>query len=135
MAKKEEAVYHKPDEEPLEEEEETTEEEDLEDDEVKPWEEGFEQGAKEEGQLGKDALTGQALIESDEVVELEWQGRLYRFANQKNADLFLKKKKEELKPSKKKIHVKERVSVVKKASPKKKILKNKPSKTKAKKKK
>lgn len=94
MAKKEEVVYPKLDEELIEEEEETTEE-DLEDDELEPWEQGFEQGTKEEGQLGKDALTGQALIESEEVVELKWQGRLYRFVNQKNAELFLKKKKQE----------------------------------------
>lgn len=95
--KKEPAVYHKPDEELLEEEEIV---EELEDDELEPWEEGFEAGAARGGQLGKDALTGQPIKDGDEVIELELDGKLYRFVNEKNAILFKKKKGQEKKTPK-----------------------------------
>jgi hypothetical protein len=129
--KREEAVYHKPEEELLEEEEETVEE-DLEDDEIEPWEEGFEQGEKQGGQLGKDALTGQAITDPTLVVELEWGGRIYRFANQKNADLFLKKKEDEANVKKVSV-VKHKSVLLKKVVKKVKKVKNAPRKKKVKK--
>lgn len=68
-----------------------------EDDEIEPWEEGLIEGATELGQLGKDALTGQPLMGADEVIEMELNGKMYRFVSTKNADKFrtkmMKKKK------------------------------------------
>ena len=60
----------------------------VEDDEIEPWEAGFAEGASEEGQLGKDALTGEPLLDIDEVVEAEIEGKIYRFVNEKNARKF-----------------------------------------------
>lgn len=68
-----------------------------EDSEIEPWEEGFMEGASEGGQLGKDALTGEPLMDIDHVVELNIRGRIYRFVNSKNAEKF-KKKLEESNP-------------------------------------
>lgn len=79
---KEEDVYTKEGLEELEEE-----------DEIEPWEEGFMEGAKEGGQLGKDALTGEPLM-GEETVELEIEGKLYRFVNKENAEKFKKKMRE-----------------------------------------
>ena len=71
-----------------------------EDDEIKPWEEGFMEGASGLGQLGKDALTGQPLMGADDVIELEHEGKLYRFVSEKNAEAFLQKKKAQKKKNK-----------------------------------
>ena len=62
-----------------------------EDDEIKPWEEGFLEGATGTGQLGKDALTGEPLL--DKVVEAKIGGQTYRFVNEINAEKFKKKLK------------------------------------------
>lgn len=62
-----------------------------EEDEIKPWEEGFMEGATETGQLGKDALTGEPLMTADKVVETKINGKLYRFSSRKNAEGFKKK--------------------------------------------
>ncbi|HLC88817.1 MAG TPA: hypothetical protein VJG49_02150 [Candidatus Nanoarchaeia archaeon] len=67
------------------------------DDELEPWEEGFMEGAKDAGQFGKDALTGEPLMDVDDVVETEIDGKFYRFTNKENAIKFKKKKKEEKK--------------------------------------
>lgn len=66
-----------------------------EDDEIENWEEGFMEGASGGGQLGKDALTGEPLME-EETVELEMDGEHYRFVNAENAEKFRKKKREEI---------------------------------------
>lgn len=63
----------------------------TEDDEIEPWEEGLMEGAAELGQLGKDALTGEMLMGADEVIEMELDGKLYRFVSTKNADKFREK--------------------------------------------
>lgn len=69
----------------------------VEDDEIDPMEAGIMQGATDDGQLGKDALTGEPLMGVEDVVELEIKGVLYRFVNSENAEEFkLKKLKEEL---------------------------------------
>lgn len=59
-----------------------------EDDEIEPWEEGFVKGAKDQGQMGKDALTGEPLVDIEKITELELNGKIYRFINQRNAQLF-----------------------------------------------
>ncbi len=66
-----------------------------EDDEIEPWEEGFMQGAAQAGQLGKDALTGESLMDVEDVVEAEIDGKLYRFVSEENAEKFREKKKKE----------------------------------------
>ena len=63
-----------------------------EDDEIQPWEEGFMEGASGLGQLGKDALTGEPLMGADDIIELEWEGKMYRFVSRENAEKFMKKK-------------------------------------------
>ncbi|MEK6900827.1 MAG: hypothetical protein AABX37_00620 [Nanoarchaeota archaeon] len=64
-----------------------------EDDEIEPWEEGFMEGASGLGQLGKDALTGEPLAGADDIIELEFEGKMYRFVSRANAEKFMKKKK------------------------------------------
>jgi hypothetical protein len=60
-------------------------------DEIEPWEEGFVEGARGLGQLGKDALTGQPLIDADDIIEMELDEKMYRFASRANAEKFRKK--------------------------------------------
>ena len=67
----------------------------VEDDEISPEEEGFMEGANASGQLGKDALTGEPLMDVEDVVEAEIDGRLYRFVNAENAQKFRERKESE----------------------------------------
>jgi hypothetical protein len=67
----------------------------VEDGEISPEEEGFMEGASEEGQLGKDALTGEPLMDVEDVVETEIDGRMYRFVNAENARKFRERKESE----------------------------------------
>ncbi len=70
----------------------------VEEDEIQPWEEGFAEGASGTGQLGKDALTGEPLLDVEDVIEEEIDGKRYRFASRENARKFRAKKlKEKLK--------------------------------------
>ena len=62
-----------------------------EDDEIEPWEEGVMAGASGLGQLGKDALSGKPIMDADEVIEMELDGKLYRFVSAKNAEKFREK--------------------------------------------
>ena len=64
-------------------------------DEMDNVEEGFMEGASGGGQLGKDALTGEPLMGTEDVVEMEIKGKLYRFVNSENAEKFKKKLEEE----------------------------------------
>ena len=64
-------------------------------DEIEPWEEGFMEGASGPGQLAKDALTGEPLMDSDDVFEAEIDGTFYRFANKENAKKFRDKIKKQ----------------------------------------
>jgi len=66
-----------------------------EDDEIDPEEEGFMEGASQAGQLGKDALTGEPLMDVEDVVEAEIDGRTYRFVSEENARKFREKRREE----------------------------------------
>ncbi len=68
-----------------------------EDDEIETWEEGFMEGAADDGQLGKDALTGASLIDADNIYEVEFEGKNYRFVSEKNAIEFLNKKEKQVK--------------------------------------
>ena len=66
-----------------------------EDSELSPEEEGFMEGATAAGQLGKDALTGEPLMDIEDVVETEIDGKTYRFVNAENARKFREKKEQE----------------------------------------
>ena len=67
----------------------------VEDSEISPEEEGFMEGASDAGQLGKDALTGEPLMDVEDVVETEIDGQLYRFVNAENAQKFREKREKE----------------------------------------
>ena len=64
----------------------------VEEDAMEPWEAGFAEGASNEGQHAKDALTGEPLMDIEDVVEAEIDGKLYRFVNEENAKKFREKK-------------------------------------------
>ena len=64
-------------------------------DELTTVEEGLMEGASGGGQLAKDDLTGEPLLGSEDVVEMEIDGRLYRFVNEENAQKFKEKKEKE----------------------------------------
>lgn len=66
-----------------------------EDDELESWEEGFMEGASGAGQLGKDALTGELLMDVEDVVEAKIDGKMYRFVSEENAQKFRRKKMDE----------------------------------------
>lgn len=99
MAKKHELEHSKKiDEEALDEEDlnediynNETAEELEENDEISIEEEGFMQGANKQGQLAKDTLTGEPLINPKKIIELKLNGKMYRFNSQKNADKFKEK--------------------------------------------
>ena len=67
----------------------------VEDGEISPEEEGFMEGAAQAGQLGKDALTGEPLMDVEDVVETEIDGKVYRFVSEENARKFRDRKKSE----------------------------------------
>jgi len=67
----------------------------VEDDEINPEEAGFMQGESGAGQLGKDALTGEPLMDVEDVVEAVIDGTNYRFINEENAEEFRKKREKE----------------------------------------
>ena len=67
----------------------------VEDDEINPEEAGFMQGESGAGQLGKDALTGEPLMDIEDVVEAVIDGTTYRFINEENAAEFRKKREKE----------------------------------------
>ncbi len=73
----------------------------VEDEELDPSEEGFMEGASELGQLGKDALTGKPLMDADEIIEMELEGKLYRFVSRENAEKFREKRLKDKKKGKK----------------------------------
>ncbi|MAF99423.1 MAG: hypothetical protein CMH61_02315 [Nanoarchaeota archaeon] len=66
-----------------------------EDDEISNVEQGFMEGASGAGQLGVDALTGEPLMDIEDVVETQIDGKKYRFVNQENARKFREKKSQE----------------------------------------
>tara|TARA_B100000315_G_C14527719_1_gene564648 strand:- start:708 stop:1070 length:363 start_codon:yes stop_codon:yes gene_type:complete len=88
--KKEEMARGERDEDPLTKE---GQEEMVENDEIEPWEAGFAEGASQEGQHAKDALTGESLMGVDDVVEAEIDGKIYRFVSEENAQKFREKMK------------------------------------------
>jgi hypothetical protein len=67
----------------------------VEDGEISPEEEGFMEGANASGQLGKDALTGESLMDVEDVIEAEIKGIMYRFVNEENAIKFRERKESE----------------------------------------
>jgi hypothetical protein len=84
LGEKEENVYSKEGREKL-----------VEDGEIDPEEAGFMQGAENAGQLGKDALTGEPLLDADNIYETEIEGKVHRFANEGNAQKFRERKRSE----------------------------------------
>ncbi len=64
----------------------------VDEDAIEPWEAGFSEGASDEGQHAKDALTGEPLMGVENVVEAEINGKTYRFVSEKNAAKFRQKK-------------------------------------------
>lgn len=60
----------------------------VEEDAMEPWEAGFLEGASDEGQHAKDALTGEPLMDVEDVVEAEIEGKTFRFVNEENAEKF-----------------------------------------------
>ena len=62
-----------------------------EDDEIDTWEEGFMEGAKDDGQLGKCASCGNSLLDIEDVIETKIDGEMIRFC----CDPCLKKYKKE----------------------------------------
>lgn len=66
-----------------------------EDAEIDTWEEGFMEGATDAGQLGKDALTGEPLMDVEDVYEAVIGGKTYRFVKEENAKKFREKMEKE----------------------------------------
>ena len=91
-AKKEEMEHGEREEDPLTKE---GREKLVEDGEMEPWEAGFAEGASDEGQHAKDALTGEPLMDVEDVVEAEIEGKMYRFTSEENAQKFREKKEKE----------------------------------------
>jgi YHS domain-containing protein len=66
-----------------------------EDDEIETWEEGFMEGAEDDGEQGKCALCGAALLTPEQTFEREIDGKVYWFCSEEHAEKFLEKKKGE----------------------------------------
>ena len=62
-------------------------------DELQPADAGFMEGAMGDGQLAKDAFTGEPLGDVSQVFETKIKGEKYRFTSKKNAQDFEKKLK------------------------------------------
>ena len=67
----------------------------VDEDAMESWEAGFTQGASGDGQLAKDAFTGEPLMDVEDVVELEIDGEIFRFVNEENAQKFRERKEKE----------------------------------------
>tara|TARA_Y100000310_G_C20588920_1_gene766934 strand:- start:842 stop:1216 length:375 start_codon:yes stop_codon:yes gene_type:complete len=70
-------------------------EEQVENAEIDAGEAGFMEGASGGGQLAKDALTGEPLMDVEDVVEIEIDGKRYRFVNEENAQKFRERREDE----------------------------------------
>ncbi|MBW2971542.1 hypothetical protein KY359_00770 [Candidatus Woesearchaeota archaeon] len=64
-----------------------------EDDEIDTWEEGFMEGAEDDGEQGKCANCGAALIDPDDVVETKIKGKVTWFCSNNCLEEFKDKKK------------------------------------------
>ena len=62
----------------------------VEDDEMEPWEQGFMEGAEDDGQGAKCRKCGKVLIGPDSIVEREIDGEVYRFCSEECAEKFEK---------------------------------------------
>ena len=80
----EETVYDKEGREKLEE-----------DDEISPEEAGFMEGAEDDGEQGKCAHCGAALLDAEHTFEREIDGKVYWFCSEDHAEKYVEKKKGE----------------------------------------
>ncbi|MBT5022914.1 hypothetical protein HON01_08845, partial [Candidatus Woesearchaeota archaeon] len=62
-----------------------------EDDEIETWEEGFAEGANEDGQLGKCANCGQPLMGTEDVIETKINDEIKRFCSRFCVDEYKEK--------------------------------------------
>ena len=60
----------------------------VEDDEMEPWEQGFMEGAEDDGQGAKCRRCGKILLGPDSIVEKEIDGTVYRFCSEECAVKF-----------------------------------------------
>ena len=73
---------------------ETGREELVDSGEMDSWEAGYMEGAEDDGQLAKDALTGEPLTDMDKVYETKIDGKKYRFVSEENLIKFREQKEE-----------------------------------------
>lgn len=60
----------------------------VENDEMEPWEQGFMEGAEDDGQGAKCRRCGKLLLGPDSIVEKEINGIVYRFCSDECAEKF-----------------------------------------------
>ncbi len=60
----------------------------VEDDAMEPWEQGFMEGAEDDGQGAKCRRCGKVLMGPDSIVEKEIDGTIYRFCSEECAEKF-----------------------------------------------
>jgi len=60
----------------------------VEDDAMEPWEQGFMEGAENDGQGAKCRRCGKILLGPDSIVEKEIDGTVYRFCSEECAEKF-----------------------------------------------
>jgi hypothetical protein len=65
----------------------------VEDAEIEPWEEGFMQGAENDGQGAKCRKCGKILMGAEDIVEKEIANETYRFCSDYCAEKFEEKRK------------------------------------------
>lgn len=67
----------------------------VEDGEISPTEEGFMEGAEDDGEQGKCAYCGAALLDAEHTVETKIDGKTYFFCSDEHAQKYLERKKGE----------------------------------------
>ena len=60
----------------------------VEDDAMEPWEQGFMEGAEDDGQGAKCRRCGKVLMGPDSIVEKEIDGTIHRFCSEECAEKF-----------------------------------------------
>lgn len=67
----------------------------MEDDEIDPWEEGFMEGAEDDGEQGKCQYCGAALLDPKHTFETKIDGKTYWFCSAEHLQKFTEKGKGE----------------------------------------
>jgi YHS domain-containing protein len=60
----------------------------VEDDAIEPWEQGFMEGAEDDGQGAKCRKCGKVLLGPESIIEKEIDGEIYRFCSEECAEKF-----------------------------------------------